>query len=279
MKVAVVGRGRVGKTLARSLARSGIEARLVAGRAPGARAVGAADTIVLAVPDAVIRTVAAKIAPALRPGSVVLHVAGARTEDELAACAERGAAVGVAHPLASFASAARPPRLDGATLVVSGDARAVAAARAIARALGMRVVARTVHGPAYHAGAALVANGAAALADVGVSLLERLGLDRPEAARAVAGLLSTVAQNVKHVGVPEALTGPIRRGDDSTVEAHRRALEAHPRTLSAYDAVSRVILESALAAGLSPARARAVRRALGGSKKDERGWTRRSTRK
>ncbi|NOY94686.1 MAG: DUF2520 domain-containing protein, partial [Deltaproteobacteria bacterium] len=109
---------------------------------------------------------------------------------------------------------------------------------------------------------ALVANGAAALAALGVELLESLDVPPRDAARAMGALLRSVGENVERMGLPKALTGPVARGDVETVSAHRRALSRHPRVLAAYDAVAPSILDVALAAGLPPDRARALKRVI-----------------
>lgn len=260
-RVAVLGRGRLGRGLHRALSRAGVDATLASGRATAPRTVRAADVLVLAVPDDRIAEAASRLSPWLRPGAVVLHCAGARGPSELSACRTAGAAVGVLHPLASFAT--RPRDLGGATFVLAGDARAVAAGRRLARAVGARALLADVHGPAYHAAAALVANGAAALAAAGVEVLERVGIARRDAERALGGLLRTVADNVEAVGVPASLTGPVARGDAATVAGHRAALEATaPAVRPVYDALAPVILSVALAAGLSASGADAIRRAL-----------------
>ena len=94
------------------------------------------------------------------------------------------------------------------------------------RTVGDRPVRAQVHGPAYHAAAALGANGAAALAAVAVRVLEAQGMTRRDAERAMGALLRTVGENVETVGVPTALSGPVIRGDAGTVRRHREALEA-----------------------------------------------------
>jgi predicted short-subunit dehydrogenase-like oxidoreductase (DUF2520 family) len=121
------------------------------------------------------------------------------------------------------------------------------------------VVVAKISDPAYHAAAALAANGTAALAFASVRLLVRLGFGQRAAERAVGGLLRTVADNVERLGVPEALTGPIARGDRVTVATHRKALRRQGRdALDAYDAVLPLIVRCARAAGLSKARAAAI---------------------
>lgn len=180
----------------------------------------------------------------------------------LAPCAEAGAAVGVMHPLVSFPTPEAIPELEGTTFVIDGNRRAVATAKKIAGLLGARALVAQIHGPAYHAAAALLANGSAALAAVAVDLLARLGVDLDDAEHAIGALLRSVADNIETIGVPDALTGPVMRGDAATVRGHRAALRRFPRALGAYEAVGPMILRVAREAGLSGSRASAMRRAL-----------------
>jgi predicted short-subunit dehydrogenase-like oxidoreductase (DUF2520 family) len=263
MNVVVLGRGKVGKALARAWRKSSLRVRLTSGHDPDLRAVGHADAVVCAVPDGAIAACAERLAPRITPAQVVLHCAGARTELELEACRRRGVPAAALHPLVSFASARKPPAMRGTTFVVAGDPAAVRAGRQLARAAGARAVTARVHGGAYHAAAALVANGAAALATHAVRVLERLGTNRRDAERALGGLLVTVGHNVMELGLPGALTGPVARGDADTVRAHRRELARVDRRSSAvYDAVAPAVLEAAVEAGLPRARARAIRHTL-----------------
>ena len=77
----------------------------------------------------------------------------------------------------------------------------------------------------YHAAAGLVANGAAALAAMGVELLARSGVPRDAATHMLGPLLRSVAENVERLGFPSALTGPVRRGDPVAVRKHLALLE------------------------------------------------------
>jgi len=261
MNILIIGRGRVGRALQRSLGSSEQHVVVAAGRRGKPSSVQRADAIVLAVPDNSIETVAQKVAPDLTPGATVLHCAGARGTEELASCETRGAAVGVMHPLVSFPSKRANPSLRDTTFTVNGSRRAIATSRLLAQACGARVVVGQTGDASYHAAAALVANGAAALAFVSIGVLERLGFDKRAAERAVGGLLRSVGENVQSLGVPGSLTGPIARGEAETVANHRRALRSLSRdALFAYDAVTPIIVKCARAAGLSPAKASKILR-------------------
>ncbi len=218
-----------------------------------------ATLVVITVSDPAIEPVARALSQRIEAGTVVLHTAGSLGADVLATCRDVGAHVGVMHPLVSFADAKRLPLLEGSTFVIDGDRAAVAAAMRIAKALGARALIANVHGPAYHAAAALAANGAAALAAVAVDIMERKGLSKRDAEKAIGALLRSVGENVERIGVPAALTGPIIRGDAATVRVHREALERiDANARETYDAIGPAILECAIRAGLAPERARAI---------------------
>ena len=251
LSVAIVGRGRVGRGLRAALHDVAPVTLLASGRPRQTDA----DVLVFAVPDASIASVAHAWLPKTRADAVFLHCAGSLGIEAFGGLHDRE--LGTLHPLISFADPKHPPDVEGATFALTGSPTAMRLARRVVRACrGRALDTEGLVGPAYHAAAALVANGAAALATLGVQILERLGVDRRGAEHAVGALLRSVAQNVISVGVPEALTGPIARGDAETVARHRRALRRDER--AAYDALGPSILRVARRAGLSPARARAV---------------------
>ncbi len=248
MRVAIIGRGKVGRAFSRALASY---TPLAVGRKLPARL--DVELVLLAVPDGQI----ARVAEHLDFSGCVLHTAGSRGTEELASLRARGASVGVLHPMISFASVRHPPSLHGATFTLYGDRRATQAGRKLARVLGARaLVLPSAPGPSYHAAAALLANGAAALAAHASAMLA--SFPRRERERALAGLLASVATNIDKVGLPEALTGPVVRGD---VEAVRRHLNALPRDQArAYAAVLPLIVDTAREAGLEARTARALLR-------------------
>jgi predicted short-subunit dehydrogenase-like oxidoreductase (DUF2520 family) len=246
----IVGQGRLGRGLAAAVqGAKGMEIRLTAGRRPVARMLRGADAILLAVPDPALDEVAEAVRPAA-VDAVLLHASGARPARD---------GLGAMHPLASFADPTRPPSLEGCLFLIDGGPLAVAAATRIAKAAGGRPLVAPLHGPAYHAAAAMTANGAAALTAVGARVFEGLGIPKGEAARVLGALLRTVATNVEQVGFPQALSGPVLRGDVDTVRAHRRALAKVDREgRDAYDAIVPAIVALARRGDLSEAKARAI---------------------
>jgi predicted short-subunit dehydrogenase-like oxidoreductase (DUF2520 family) len=201
----------------------------------------------LAVRDGEIGRVAAELAELgvvrARRASVV-HCAGGVSAEVLSPLRSERVAVGRMHPLVAVAD--RSPRLEGAYAHVSGDARAVRAATAAARKLGMRPVTVPLDLTRYHAAAALLANGAAAIGGAAVSVM---GAEPGMAAKMLAPLLMSVADNLARLGVPDALTGPVRRGDLEAVRRHLDALDPDGARLyralaSAQLAMARVLAEA-----------------------------------
>ena len=172
------------------------------------------------------------------PGSAPLvgHVSGAGTLDVLAAARERGASTFSLHPLQTFADGETP--VTGTPAAIAGsDETALAFARSLAEALGMKPFEVPEESrAAYHAAAAMASNLLVALEESAAELVERLGIE--DARELLAPLVLRTAANWAERG-PAALTGPIARGDHATVERHRAALaETAPELLPAYEALA-----------------------------------------
>lgn len=229
----VVGRGRVGGSLARAAEVAGIEVTLAsADRA--AEAAEGADAVLLCVPDEAITEVCARIAPS--PPPLVGHVSGATRLDALSPATENGARAFSLHPLQTFADESTP--VEGTPAAIAGtDEATVSFARSLAEALDMRPFEVPEESrAAYHAAAAIASNLLVALEESAAELVERLGIE--DGRELLAPLVLRTAANWAERG-PAVLTGPIARGDRATVERHRTALAGTaPELLPMYDALA-----------------------------------------
>lgn len=266
MKIAIIGAGKVGKALSRALRGGPHKTTLRALRRGPPRKLDAA-LVVLAVRDGAIGPLCADLAGsgALSARSAVVHVAGALGPEALAPLDGHCAGLGQAHPMISFASSRVFPELRGGHMLVSGDPVAVRRARTLAKALGM--VPREWHRvdrSGYHAAGGLVANGATALAAGGARLLVEAGVPESDVPRVLGPLLRSVAGNIEKLGLPEALTGPVRRGDSSAVEQHLERIAATaPDLIGLYLASAAAQLPLAQALGdAEPEAFEAVERVL-----------------
>ena len=273
--VAIVGAGRMGQGLALALGEAGHRVSLISRSShpvipplrlqdgPRDQALRDASIVVLAVPDGAITSLAAELAgeAAVGPDHVVLHLSGLRDREALGPLTASGAALGSLHPLQTISDATTAAeRFAGAYAGVEGDERAVSAAEALARSLGM-VPVRIPAGakPAYHAGAAFAANYTTALVAVAERLARAAGITPDVARRLYLPLIRGAAANLE-AGPAAALTGPVRRGDVETVVAHLSALGPEDRKL--YVLLAREALRLAREAGLPPEAAARMARAL-----------------
>jgi len=201
--VRVVGTGRAGSAIAARLAERGLA--VSTGREPLADA----DLVLLAVPDAAI----AEVAQRVPVGPWLAHVSGATS---LAALDPHTRRFSV-HPLQTLTRERGPEQLDGAWAAVTAEGdEAREAARWLAATLGLRPFdLADADKSLYHAGAAMASNFLVTLHAAAARLLEESHAP-PEA------LVPLMTRTIENGFV---LTGPIARGDWSTVDAHLRALE------------------------------------------------------
>ena len=274
----IAGRGNLGRSLARAFRSAGhpvLLTRARGGAASLARALAKRPRAVvfLTVPDSHVVSLAAEISAAVRaaPREVAFaHTSGALQLDALDALS-RDHPVGSFHPLQSFPRPRAPEAFAG--IVVAVDARSPALERRLqrlARGLGAhpRVV-RDADRAVYHAAAVFASNFVIALVHQAVGLLGEIGWSPGEAARGLRPLMELALDGALERGPAAALTGPIRRGDAETVLRHVEVLAAldagrggGARPLEVYRMLGSITLEIARQAGLEPAAAEQIARAL-----------------
>jgi predicted short-subunit dehydrogenase-like oxidoreductase (DUF2520 family) len=253
----VVGDGAVARALAGGLAAAG-EAPLRWSRHAGG-VIPPAEVVVLAVRDEAITQVAQQVMAAMPP-PVLLHCAGALGGREpFADLAPRGAAL--LHPLRSFSGAPGDVALGGTVFGIEGDEAGRNEALAIVRAVGgVALLLDAASLARYHAAAALVSNATCGLVDAGAELLGTAGLERSQAVKALTALLGSTVRNLEELGLPQALTGPIARGDVAVVARHLEAIPAEIDEL--YRVTARRVVEVAAKRGTSPEALRQITRLL-----------------
>jgi len=197
--VRVIGHGRVGSALDARLRERGIRVD-----EPDA------ELVLVCVPDSAIHDVAAGI----EVGPWIAHASGATS---LAALDPHVHRFGL-HPLQTFTRARGPEQLDGAWAAITAETDA-ARVRGfwLADCLGLRPFEVPERSRVlYHAGAAMASNFLVTLYRSASRLFNQAGAP-PEA---LLPLLQRTIDNGFE------LTGPIARGDWSTVDAHLSAIRA-----------------------------------------------------
>jgi predicted short-subunit dehydrogenase-like oxidoreductase (DUF2520 family) len=244
----IVGDGAVARALAMALDRAG--APVDRWWRKSGRKLPPGDVVVLAVRDESIGDAAAQVMAQLQGDDtlpILLHCAGAvPAEEPFQRLQRRPLGVGLVHPLKPFAGSAEDADLYGTVFAVQGDALGLDAALRLVRRVGGKPLELDKDALArYHAAAALVSNHAVGLVDAGVELLTGAGLERGEATRALAGLLAATARNLADVGLPDALTGPIARGDVEVIARHLLALRELRDIAALYRATGRRVTKVA----------------------------------
>ena len=277
-RMTIIGAGRMGQGLGLALKRRGYKIillnrtqrdvipPLVLHQGGLAEATAEAELVLIATPDEAISRVAGELAAqqAISRDQVVLHLSGLLDRTALRSLEEMGAACGSFHPVQSIAEpATAAERLKGAYVGIEGDERALVAAERLANTLRMvpvRIAAEAK--PAYHAGAAFVANYTVALVGVAERLARSAGVPPDVAARLYLPLLGGAVANLISLGPAAALTGAVRRGDVQTIQSHLEALSPEDREL--YRTVGRAAVLLAREAGLNDIAANKVDAVLEG---------------
>lgn len=219
MHVVIVGPGRLGRTLATWLPEVGHAVTLCGRGDP----VPVADVIWLTVPDRALAEVAGALPVRDTP---VLHASGSATTDVLAPHPERGSL----HPLMTFPGPEiAVPARSGLPAALDGTPGALAIAEQLATDLGFRSFRVPGDRRLYHAAAVIAGNFATVLLAEASRALVAAGVAPADAPGILAPLALTSLRNAADVGARTgdpglALTGPVARGDDAVLDAHRAAL-------------------------------------------------------
>jgi predicted short-subunit dehydrogenase-like oxidoreductase (DUF2520 family) len=280
--VGIVGAGAVGTALGVALSRAGWPVAAAASRdasrrdrfrslVPGARTfaepnaiLDEVELIIVAVPDDAIARVAGGVR--MYSGQAMVHTSGALGPEVLAGAMAAGTQVGSFHPLVAFADTERAVEaLKGATIAIEGDDQLATLLAEMAEAIGAQPV-RLAPGAkaAYHAAAVLAAGGFVALLDAIAELGRVAGLDEQGSLAIYGPLIEQTLGNARALGIRQALTGPITRGDSGTLDAHLAALRSHaPDIIPLYRAAAEREIGLAESRGaLTPEAARRLRTSL-----------------
>lgn len=221
--IAVIGRGRLGVVLARTLRQAGLA---VSGPLSRGEVIPETDIALLCVPDSAIREAGTTARPrATRIG----HVSGATPLDDVDFSI---------HPLQTFTGAESPEIFHGIGAAIAGRTPADKnIAEQLARTLGTRPFeVGDAHRAGYHAAASFASNFVLTVLDAAERLAASAGIRGDEARDLLAPLISRTVDNWLSSGAAASLTGPIARGDEVTIARQRAAVdEADPALTSLFD--------------------------------------------
>lgn len=263
-QIGIIGSGRVAQALALGLAPHSECRVLLWGRSPerastAAARVGAdavpqfdriardSDLIAIAVSDDALAAVTVALADSLSANrsSFIFHVSGRSGAAILDPLRAAGALTAAIHPAMTFTGEPQSEvrRMADARFAITGSSpdASCEARRIVERLGGVAVDISEERRPLYHAALCHASNHLVTLIEGASHALRKAGVDDPGAL--LAPLVRAALENSLDRGFA-ALSGPLLRGDDQTIENHLEALGAHcPALLPAYRAMALATLD------------------------------------
>jgi predicted short-subunit dehydrogenase-like oxidoreductase (DUF2520 family) len=206
------------------------------------------EVVFLTVPDRYIKETALKTANiGSRPdfdGRYFIHCSGTLTSDVLSPLQKKGASAASFHPLQTFTSASGAADFNDIYIDVEGDEPAISFLNDFAAELGSKTIEIDPAAKPYlHAAAVTASNYLVALMENAGQIAEMGGMNKDEALRALMPLMQQSAKNIRESEtLSDALSGPVARGDASTIADHLKLLEQNPRLLGLYKEMGHVLV-------------------------------------
>lgn len=246
MRIGFIGAGKVGTAFGRYLKANGMEISgyfdrhedKVASACEGtggqpfedsAAVASASDMVLITTRDDQIQTACETLCrqDAVGDHHLVGHMSGAHASLILKAAGDRGAAIFSLHPLQAFADEKKAlADLPHTYFSIEGTDSRITAVEAVMQKTGnpffrLRPEAKQL----YHLSACIFSNYLVTLMAAGMTALENSGIAPEEGFKAMLPLIQGTIANIDRLGPARALTGPIARGDRSTIAQHIQALE------------------------------------------------------
>ncbi len=208
--------------------------------------------VFITVPDRAIQPVASKLAELFDDFSdhIFVHCSGNESADLLKSLSEKGAVVASFHPLQTFTRESTPDDFNGIYFSLQGDRQAFPILEAIAQKMGAHVFEIDKEQKSHlHAGAVMVSNYLNTLLQSAVDTATLSGLAEDQVKKALLPLVRQSLQNISTSSFPDALTGPIKRGDVSTVKRHLELLADQDKLRELYILMGRHTVDIAQDSG------------------------------
>jgi len=213
-----------------------------------------AECWLIGTSDEQIATVALELSRARSDlaGCVVFHLCGRHGTEILAPLAALGCHTAAVHPVRSLThEEISTVEFTGTACVAEGSEAALAVLGPLFITIGgVWLPVKNNDRGLYHAALSIISNVTKGVAWKAQTWLESAGLEHEMAAALSHKLLAITMDDLARTGAMHSITGPIVRGDTSTVEAHIQALEhGHSGDVEIYRVLARTVLELAMERG------------------------------
>ncbi len=209
-----------------------------------------ADYWLIGTSDAQIEPVAGAIAKQMvhSPGALVFHLAGRFGLDVLEPLNCDNNLLAALHPVRSLTDAQLSlADFQGTACVAEGSDAALAALQPLITSIGGKWLPVTaIDRGLYHASVSIISNITKAVAWKAQKWQCKAGLPEETATTVTHQLLQSTMVDLFRSGAKQSITGPVVRGDTSTIEAHIEAIRVnHPDDLDVYRILAYTVLELA----------------------------------
>jgi len=211
-----------------------------------------ADFILVAVPDDVIHDIGLQLASLYTNsdlnGITFIHFSGIQNSGVLQPLRDIGHHSASLHPLQTVPTiAAGQQALSGCAWALEGDSEALCAQ--IVNDLDGKLIRLTEEQKVpYHLAAVMASNLLVALQAMAIDIASEAGLTQDEFLEVFGPLLRQSLDNLLENGPDSAISGPLKRADNSTIERHLDWLQnADEKYLTVYRELSHYLMEVLLA--------------------------------
>lgn len=262
MEIGIVGAGKVGCSIGRYLKEQGIP---VAGYCSKTKEsvefaatftdtaafcsleelVAQSEILFITTPDDRIKEVWKSIKNKSIQNKIICHFSGSLSSAVFSNRKETGAFACSIHPMYAFSSKTTSyKQLNQILFTMEGDAEALSVVKPLFEKAGNKVcVIDPDKKGRYHAAATMVSNMMIGLYQMGLTMFMDCGFSSEDAVELIAPLVRGNIDSMLDSSPEQALTGPIERGDEETVERHLSHLTEEEREV--YVRLGQVLVEVA----------------------------------
>jgi predicted short-subunit dehydrogenase-like oxidoreductase (DUF2520 family) len=263
IKIAIIGAGRLGTTIAYIIAAKNQDTiKIVSISSPtqksldraketlkgfsnnitftrdNKKAAAEANCIFICTPDDLIKTVCREIFGKKNTKNInkrkenifAIHFSGSKPLKDLQSAKISGAGTLSIHPLkslASITSAIKTIKNTEYGITFNTPEEEKVAQKIIEILGGHSIIVQDNKKPLYHAAACVASNYLVTLIDYAVYINEKIGIKPEDSIKGLLSLIKGTVKNIGETGTKKSLTGPIARGDISTIKDHMKNFKEH----------------------------------------------------
>jgi predicted short-subunit dehydrogenase-like oxidoreductase (DUF2520 family) len=208
-----------------------------------------AEIVVIAVPDDAVLPVVSELATwfdETNDMKFFYHTSGILTSDVFDPLRKYQIAGASVHPIQTFPGSGDDwKRFENCYFGIEGDKTAVELVQSIIKKMGSKsVTIPKEYKSHYHLACTIASNFLVALMTPVTALFQKGNFSEQQVFEILFPLLTTTLANLKNNGLEAALSGPIIRGDMSTIARHLQILsEELPSYVSLYQCMAKILLE------------------------------------